>query len=330
VTQAHASTGGGGRSYQVVPGDTLDGFDVESVLSKGGMGSVFKAQERATGRTVVLKVPHLHLESDVVFFSRFEREEKIGLRLNHPFIATVLRVHAKSRPYLVMEYVEGTSLYQLMTTEGRLPVERVLAIGRQICEALVYMHAENVVHRDLKPENILLDEQGRIRLIDFGIALDFAARRLTWGRLSSRMGTPEYMAPEQIRGHRGDDRVDLYALGLILYEMIAGVTPYEAPTLSALIKAKTERAPRPLSEAVPGIDPHVSRVIMQALAVERADRYSSAVEMLGALTDPSSAVTPAPSSHRVGAALDRLRPAAVWFFVFATLIALVWFGSRPR
>jgi eukaryotic-like serine/threonine-protein kinase len=294
------------------------------------MGCVFKAQERATGRTVVLKVPHLHLEADVVFFSRFEREEKIGLRLNHPFIATVLRVPEKSRPYLVMEYVEGTSLYHVMTTEGRLPVERVLAIGRQICEALVYMHAENVVHRDLKPENILVDEQGRIRLIDFGVALDFAARRLTWGRLSSRMGTPEYMSPEQIRGQRGDHRVDVYALGFILYEMIAGVTPYEAPTLSALIKAKTERAPRPLSDVVPGLDPHVARVIMRALAVEKSDRYASAGEMLGALTDPESAITPPPTSRSMNTVIERLRPASVWLFVFATLIALVWFGARAR
>jgi serine/threonine-protein kinase len=316
--------------HQLAPGDALDGFDVRAVLSRGGMGSVFKAQERATGRTVVLKVPHPHVECDVVFYSRFEREEKIGLRLRHPSIAAVLPVSDKSRPYLAMEYVEGTSLYQSMMTEGRFPVDRALAIGRQVCEALVYMHSQNVVHRDLKPENILLDDEGRVRIIDFGIALDFASRRLTWGRLSTRLGTPEYMAPERIRGRRGDDRVDVYALGFILYELIAGVTPYEAPTLSDLLKAKTDRPPRPLSEVAPDVNPAVAGVIMQAIAIDLQDRYASAEEMLAALKDPASALVPRTRARRSTRALDGLRSATMWLVVFATLAALVWLGARAR
>ena len=316
--------------HPLAPGDALDGFDVRTVLSRGGMGSVFKAQERTTGRTVVLKVPHPHMECDVVFFSRFEREEKIGLRLRHPSIAAVLPVSDKSRPYLAMEYVEGTSLYQSMMTEGRFSVDRALAIGRQVCEALVYMHSQKVVHRDLKPENILLDDEGRVRIIDFGIALDFDSRRLTWGRLSSRLGTPEYMAPERIRGRRGDDRVDVYALGFILYEMIAGVTPYEAPTLSDLLKAKTDRDPRPLSDVAPDVTPAVAEVIMRAIAVDPHDRYASAEEMLAALKDPTSAPVPRPHARRSAKAIDHLRAGSVWLVVFVTLAALVWFGAGAR
>jgi serine/threonine protein kinase len=318
--------------YQLAPGDALDGFDVRSVLSRGGMGSVFKAEERATGRTFVLKVPHLHLESDVAFYSRFEREERIGLRLRHPSIAAVVPVTGKSRPYLVMEYVDGVSLYEVMRTEGRLPEARVLAIGRALCDALVYVHAQGVVHRDLKPENVVLDAQGGVHIVDFGVALDFSSPRLTWGRFSSRLGTPEYMSPEQIRGRRGDDRVDVYALGLILYELLAGVAPYEAPTVAALLQVRTSREARPLADVAPEVDPNVARVIMRALAIDPQDRYPSAVQMLAALEDPASDV-PLPPRDRVRwsmALVDRVRQASLWLAVLAVLATLVWLGARPR
>jgi serine/threonine-protein kinase len=328
---AHVTADGRSR-YQLAPGDSLDGYDIRTVLSRGGMGCVFTACERATGRTVVLKVPHLHLESDVSFYSRFEREEHIGLRLRHPSIAAVAPVSGKSRPYLVMEYVEGRSLYEVTRTEGRLPEARVLEIGRRICEVLVYIHAQGVVHRDLKPENVVLDADGGVHIVDFGVALDFSSRRLTWGRFSSRMGTPEYMSPEQIRGRRGDDRVDLYALGLILYELIAGVPPYEAPTVAALLRVRVDREARPLSDAAPEVDANVARVIMRALALDPRDRYANASQMLTSLEDPASDV-PLPPRDRMRWSMtlvDRAKQIGVWSAVIALLVTLVWLGARPR
>jgi serine/threonine-protein kinase len=328
---AHVTADGRSR-YQLAPGDSLDGYDIRSVLSRGGMGCVFKAHERATGRDVVLKVPHLHLESDVAFYSRFEREERIGLRLRHPSIAAVAAVPEKSRPYLVMELVEGRSLYEVMRTEGRLPEARALEIGRRICEVLVYIHAQGVVHRDLKPENVVLDADGGVHIVDFGVALDFSSPRLTWGRFSSRVGTPEYMSPEQIRGRRGDDRVDIYALGLILYELLAGVGPYQAPTVAALLQARVEREARPLTDVAPEVDPNVARVIMRALAVDPRDRYASAAQMLASLSDPASDV-PLPPRDRMRWSMtlvDRAKQIGVWSAVLAVLAVLVWFGARPR
>jgi serine/threonine-protein kinase len=328
---AHVTVDGRSR-YQLAAGDRLDGFALRAVLSRGGMGCVFKAEERATGRTVVLKVPHLHLESDVTFYSRFEREERIGLRLKHPSVAAVLPVSGKSRPYLVMEYVEGRSLYEVMRTDGRLSEARAVAIGRSICEALVYIHAQGVVHRDLKPENVVLDAEDRAHIVDFGVALDFSSRRLTWGGLSSRLGTPEYMSPEQIRGRRGDDRVDVYALGLILYELIAGVPPYEAPTVAALLRVRVASDPRPITDIVPEVSPDVGRVIMRALAVDPRDRYAGAAQLLAALRDPASDVPLAPRDRLRWSLtfVDRLRRTGVVLAVFAALGVLVWQGARTR
>jgi len=281
------------RSRELEPGDVIDGFQIVRVVARCGMGSVFKAHDRATGTAVVLKIPHMSFESDVVFFSRFQREERIGLRLRHPMIARVLAVAEKSRPYIVVEHVEGPSLWHLVRSEGRMSAERATAIGKQLCEALVYMHSQGVVHRDIKPENVLIDSAGTPRIVDFGIALDYRDRRLTWGRLSNRLGTPEYMAPEQMRGRRGDARVDVYALGATLYELLAGTPPFPAGSVGDLIRFKLHHDPRPLTEVAPDIDPALAGVVMRAIARDPRDRFSAAIDMLGALSDPRCASMPA-------------------------------------
>ena len=170
---------------EVSVGENLDQYKLTEVIARSGMASIFKAIDQVDGSTVVIKVPYMQFESDVVFYGRFQREEEVGRRLNHPNIIKVLTPKRKSRMYIAMEYVEGLSLRGMMREPGGMPAEKALDIARQICEAMVYMHSQGVVHRDLKPENILVTTDGQIKIMDFGIALDESARRLTWSGLSS-------------------------------------------------------------------------------------------------------------------------------------------------
>ena len=270
-------------------GDSIDQYQVADLLGRSGMASLFKAVDRDSGEVVVLKVPHLQYESDVAFHERFRREEEIGLRLDHPNVVRVLRPREKTRMYLAMEYVEGESLRALLRSSGPLPVERALAIARQLCAALSHLHQRGVVHRDLKPENVLVTPSGGVKLLDFGIALLDSARRLTWASLSGTLGTPDYMAPEQIRGRRGDSRTDVYGLGTVLYELLTGRLPYEAPNAAALLHAKTRRGPASLRQHRRDLSPAVEAVVLRAIARDPRDRYPGADEMGADLENPSSA-----------------------------------------
>ena len=254
------------------------------------MACVFRAVDLESGEQAVLKVPHEHLECDVVFYDRFRREEEIGRRLDHPGIVRVLGPAEKTRLYLAMEHVPGSSLRALLNAAGPLPSDRALSIARQLCKVASYLHDQGVVHRDLKPENVLLMPPGdAVKLIDFGIAFLQSARRLTWAGLSGVLGTPDYMAPEQIQGRRGDARTDVYAIGTILYEMLTGHLPYEAPTVVALMHAKTHRDPTRASRYHPRLDPGLEAILARAIAPKRGDRYASAAEMLADLEDPRRA-----------------------------------------
>src|SRR5262249_52597969 len=155
---------------ELAPGQTLDQYDLLDVIARSGMATVFRARDREGGRTVVVKVPHLEYEADLVFHERFLREEQIGQRLDHPAVIKVLKPREKSRVYLAMEYAEGELLSERLARESPLPIAAALDIAKQIADALVYLHENNVVHRDLKPANIMLQPNGRVKLIDFGIA----------------------------------------------------------------------------------------------------------------------------------------------------------------
>ncbi|HVR60377.1 MAG TPA: serine/threonine-protein kinase [Polyangia bacterium] len=270
-------------------GDSIDQYQLTELLARSGMASIFKARDAASGDTVVLKIPHPQLESDVVFYQRFKREEDIGLRIDHPAIVKMLRPGNKTRMYLPMEFVDGVSLRATLQQRKTLPREQALDIAIQVSEALDYLHGQRVVHRDIKPENILLLPSGRIKILDFGIALDESARRLTWFKLSSTLGTPDYMAPEQIAGRRGDERTDIYAVGTLLYEMLTGNLPFEAPHPQALMRMKTTSDPRAPSYYLPAIDPLLETIIMRAIARAPRDRYASIADLLADLRDPQRA-----------------------------------------
>src|SRR5580692_1744246 len=275
---------------EVLAGDKLDQYDLTELLARSGMASIFKAIDRRSGSTVALKVPHLQFESDVAFFERFRREEQIGQKLAHPNIVRVLAPEEKSRLYLVMEFAEGKSLRAVIKERGRFTTEQALDVAKQIASALVYMHGAGIVHRDLKPDNVLLGADGKIKLLDFGIAMDAEARRLTWFGLSPPIGTPDYMAPEQVRGKRGDDRTDIYALGTILYEMVTGEMPYAAGNVHTMMRTKLNQDPRPPREVYPSLDPKIEEFILRAIERSPRERYSSAKDLLADLEDPSRVV----------------------------------------
>ncbi len=260
------------------PGGQLGHYRIEELVARSGMASIYRAVDMRTGRVVAVKAPHPDLEADPVLFDRFKREIEIGERLDHPGVMKVLDSGEPGQVYMVMEWVEGRLLRKLMVETRPLPMERACAITIAICDALDYIHRNGVVHRDLKPENIMVDAGDRIKLIDFGIAGKAGARRLTFGKLSQIAGTPDYISPEQVKGKRGDGRSDIYSLGVILYEMVTGETPFPGANPFAVMNDRLVNNPVPPRELNREISPQLQEVIYRALEREPQDRYSTANE----------------------------------------------------
>jgi serine/threonine protein kinase len=319
---------------EVNVGEKLDQYDLTELIARSGMASIFKAVDRLSGATVAIKVPYLQFESDVVFYGRFQREEAVGRRLDHLNIIKVLTPRHKSRMYIAMEYVDGISLRAIMRNERPLKTERALNFARQVCDAMVYMHSQGVVHRDLKPENVLVTAEGRIKIMDFGIALDESARRLTWSGLSTTIGTPDYMAPEQVSGRHGDARTDVYALGTMLFEMLTGNLPFGGTNVYAMMRAKTGDDPQPPSRFVPDIDPHLEEIILRAIERSPRNRYPNAAEMLADLNAPERVQVTgrAQRLHPHSLRAQRVRR-ALWVVLFFSslvgiFVSLIWLANR--
>ena len=267
-------------------GDQLDHYRIEGVVARSGMASIFRGTDVRTGRPVAIKVPHPEMESDPAFFERFHREQEIGQKLDHPGVMKVFSDDDRSRVYMVMEWAEGRLLRQILTEQKKLPVERAVRIALRICDTLDYIHRQGVVHRDLKPENIMVDAEDRIKLIDFGIASNVGARRLTFAKLSQTMGTPDYISPEQVKGKRGDARSDLYALGAMLYEMVTGEVPFRGETPLVIMNDRLLNNPVPPREIDPAISPQLQEIIYRALERDPKKRYASAREFARDLEHP--------------------------------------------
>jgi len=257
-------------------GNLLDHYRIEAPVAESGMASIYRAIDLRSGAQVALKLPHLAMEADPALFDRFQREESIGIALDHPNVRRIFPNQDRSRLYMVMEWVDGRLLRQVLYEQGKMPPQRAIAITLGILSALEYIHKNGVVHRDLKPENIMLDDADNIKLIDFGIASQAGAKRLTYAGFTQALGSPEYISPEQVRGKRGDARSDLYAVGVMLYEMLSGRTPFSGPSPLAIMNDRLVNYPLPPREAEPAISPQLQEVLYRALERDPKNRYPSA------------------------------------------------------
>jgi eukaryotic-like serine/threonine-protein kinase len=310
----------------VRPGEQLDHYRIESVVSRSGMASIFRAVDLRSGRPVAIKVPHPEMEGDPVLFDRFRREEEIGKALDHPGVMKVFADQDRSRLYMVMEWVDGRLLRHILGEQKKLPPERAVRIASAVCEALDYIHSHGVVHRDLKPENIMVDADDRIKLIDFGIAGKTGSRRLTFAKLSQVMGTPDYISPEQVKGNRGDARSDIYALGIMLYEMLTGKTPFQGANPFAIMNDRLLNSPIPPREADPSVSPQLQEVIYRALERDPKNRYATAREFLRDLQHLDQVGVAERPELRDWRKRRRPWVRQVAFYVMLALIPIVIFG----
>jgi len=271
---------------QPLPGETLDHYKIEKLIARSGMASIFKAEDLLNNRTVAIKFPHPEMEADVVTFDRFQREQEIGKKLDHPGVMKVYNGEKRTGQYMVMEWVDGRLLRQIMNEQKKFSPERATTIVSRVLHALDYIHSQGVVHRDLKPENIMVNSNDEIKLIDFGIAGMEGARRLTFAKLSQVMGTPDYIAPEQVKGKRGDGRTDIYAMGIMLYELLTGETPFKGPNAFAIMNDRLLNNPVPPRELDPSITQEMQEIIYRAIERDPKNRYAHAREFAKDLEHP--------------------------------------------
>ncbi len=342
-------------------GSEIGHFRIVKQLGKGGMGEVFQAQDTKLGRDVALKFLSAELSDDPTFCERFLREAQAIAALNHPHICTIFETgEHEGRPFFAMEYLEGRTLKQL-AADGPLEIELLTKVALQLADALHAAHAKEILHRDLKPANVIFDEQGSVKLFDFGLAksirlaadeldrtIDLGAqttgsaapegaeapRQSELTQTGSTLGTLAYMSPEQLRNEELDQRSDLFAFGLVLYEMATGVPAFGASSIAQLIDSVLNRDPEAAATLRPDLPASLDAVIRRLMQKNRADRFGSAAEVREALmlSSPPPAVTgTAASTSPTLTTLGRKRsPLWLIFFIVGACFLAAWIGAAAE
>ena len=323
-----------GYEARYVPGTTLaDRYRIVSPLGKGGMGEVYRAEDLKLGQTVALKFLPRSLAQTDEALERFTREVRLARQVSHPNVCRVFDIGEISESgdagkpithtFLTMEFVDGEDLASLMRRIGRLPPDKAVEIGRQLCAGLAAAHEHGIIHRDLKPANIMLDGRGHVRITDFGLA-GLAAEI---EGAEARAGTPAYMSPEQFAGGEVTPKSDLYSLGLVLYEIFTGKRPFDASTNEEMARLRDKSAPTAPSQFVKELDPLIERVILRCLEKDPAKRPASALQVAAALPggDPLAAAlaageTPSPEMVAASGETEGLRPAVAWVLLAGVIV----------
>src|SRR5271157_5679704 len=259
-------------------GDMVCDYKIIGLLGQGGFSQIYKAYA-PDGTLVILKFPDVSLLGDQATYERFRREVAIGQKLDHSAIPRAIRfVEGPDSVFLVLEYIEGSSLRTYISEKAPLPLSEGLSLADQLAEAIDYMHSHGVCHRDLKPENIIVGPDGNIHILDFGSALLEGSRRVTWRWASNTFGTPDYMAPEQIQGKRGDSRTDVYALGMIVYEMLTGTLPFQGDNALSVMNQHLTATPASPRKLQPSVPQGLEIVVLKSMRRDPDKRYQSVNE----------------------------------------------------
>ena len=279
-------------------------YRIETLLGQGGMGRVYKAYDKELNRTVAIKVVRQGAMGEADALNRFKQELVLASKISHK---NILRIHdlgeVNGMKFITMAYVEGKDLHQIIKENPKLPLERALKFATQLAGALAAAHAEDVVHRDLKPQNILLDKNDQVYISDFGLAKSFAEGAVGMTQTGAFLGTPRYMSPEQVEGKATDGRADLYAYGLILYEMVTGDVPFTGDSTLKVMYQRIQEKPKSPKLVNADLPNWLVRIIMRCLERDPADRYQTAYEILadlqGADTGSRSGVSHSGSSIQI-------------------------------
>ena len=306
------------------PGDQLGRYEIVDLLGEGSMGEVYRARDLRLGRDVALKVLRPELAADPERLGRFEREARAASALNHPNVVSLFDVgEHEGAPYLVTELLEGETLRD-RCGRGRIPLSEALSIAAQIVEGLDAAHSKGIVHRDLKPENVFLLPGGRVKVLDFGLAKLLEGEdgtgpgeNIVVTTAGTVLGTVEYMAPEQMRGQAADHRADLYSLGAVIFEMLAGHTPFQRKTSTETFQAILEEDPPALSKSGVKVPSGIEAALRRSLAKRPEERFASATEFGAALI-----AVPVGAGSSADAGSGSGSGAAKWIAIGVGLIAV--------
>ena len=282
-------------------GRIIGNYLIESRIALGGMGTVYKGTDTILGRAVAIKVLRPELASKTAVVDRFRAEAVVLARLNHPNIATLYSLIVEGDElFMILEFVPGETLGSILGRRGALPVEEAIPVFCQLLDGMDHAHELGIIHRDMKPANVMVTEKGTLKVLDFGIARLLGTSRLT--RAGNVVGTLEYMSPEQVRGLETDARSDVYALGMMLYEMVTGRVPFDSENDFELMRMQVDVMPPPPIDVLPSLPPIINDAIMRAVQKDPADRFQTAGEfremLLGAGFDESRSLRESTGTHR--------------------------------